>query len=63
MECLMREQSPKGSELDQEHAPHVTLIQRFIAKSDLPKALRRISSATLEQPQSAWIATTKSSAG
>ena len=34
---LMREQSPKGFELDEEHAPHITLIQRFIDKSDLPK--------------------------
>ena len=40
--ALMREQSPKGFELDEEHAPHVTLIQRFIAKSDLPKVLAAV---------------------
>lgn len=41
---LMREQSPEGFELDEEHAPHITLIQRFIAKSDLPKVLSAVES-------------------
>ena len=36
---LMREQTPEGFELDEEHAPHVTLIQRFVSKSDIPKIL------------------------
>lgn len=39
---MMREQSPEGFELDEEHAPHITLIQRFIAKSDLPKVLTAV---------------------
>lgn len=39
---LMRAQLPDGFELDQEHAPHITLIQRFIAKSDLPKVLEAV---------------------
>jgi 2'-5' RNA ligase len=38
----MREQSPDGFKLDEEHAPHITLIQRFIAKSDLPKVLAAV---------------------
>jgi len=38
----MREQSPEGFELDEEHAPHVTLIQRFIAESDLGSALAAV---------------------
>ena len=38
----MREQSPEGFELDEEHAPHVTLIQRFVAKSDLQKVLAAV---------------------
>jgi hypothetical protein len=38
----MREQSPEGFELDEEHAPHVTLIQRFVAKSDLPSVLASV---------------------
>lgn len=35
----MREVSPDGFELDDEHTPHITLIQRFIATSDLPNVL------------------------
>lgn len=31
----MRKQSPEGFHLDAEHAPHVSLVQRFIAESDL----------------------------
>ena len=38
----MREQSPEGFELDEEHAPHVTLIQLFVAESDLPKVLASV---------------------
>jgi len=40
--AIMHEQSPEGFELDEEHAPHVTLIQRFIIKSDLPKVLAAV---------------------
>ena len=40
--ALMREQSPEGFELDEEHAPYITLIQRFIAKSALPKVLSAV---------------------
>jgi len=40
--AMMREQSPEGFKLDEEHAPHITLIQRFIAKSDLPKVLAAV---------------------
>lgn len=38
----MREQTPDGFELDEEHAPHITLIQRYVAKSDLPKVLAAV---------------------
>ena len=38
----MREQSPEGFKLDEEHAPHITLAQRFVAKSDLPKVLAAV---------------------
>jgi 2'-5' RNA ligase len=38
----MREQSPDGFELDEDHAPHITLIQRFVAKSDLPKVFAAV---------------------
>lgn len=39
---LMREQTPEGFELDEEHAPHITLIQLFIDKTDLPKVLAAV---------------------
>jgi 2'-5' RNA ligase len=35
----MRQQSPEGFKLDEEHAPHIILIQRFIAESDLDSVL------------------------
>ena len=38
----MREQIPDGFELDEEHAPHITLLQRYIGKSDLPKGLAAV---------------------
>jgi 2'-5' RNA ligase len=38
----MREQSPEGFELDEQHAPHITLIQRFIAESDLVSLLAAV---------------------
>jgi 2'-5' RNA ligase len=38
----MREQSPEGFAFDEEHAPHITLIQRFIAESDLDSVLAAV---------------------
>ena len=39
----MRAQSPEGFLLDPEHAPHVTLVQRFVTTQDLDKALAAVS--------------------
>ena len=39
---MMREQSPDGFALDEDHATHITLVQRFIARSDLPKVLAAV---------------------
>ena len=44
--AMMRKQNSGGFELDEEHTPHITLVQRF-------------SLATLEQRQSVFIAITK----
>lgn len=41
---LMREQSPEGFELDAEHAPHITLLQLYIAQTDLPKVVAAVDS-------------------
>ena len=38
----MREQSPEGFALDEQHAPHITLVQRFIAESDLDSVLAAV---------------------
>jgi len=50
-----REQSPEGFELDEEHAPHFTLIQMFVAESDLPEVLAAVdgvrSMFDLESPE------------
>lgn len=45
----MREQAPEGFELDEEHAPHITLIQRFVAESDMPQILEAV-----EEVKSNW---------
>jgi len=44
----MREQSPEGFELDEEHAPHITLVQRFINEPDLPKVLAAVEKVKSE---------------
>ena len=49
LNARMREQTPGGFELDEEHAPHITLIQRFVAESDLPRVL-----AAVEEVKSRW---------
>lgn len=41
----MREYSPEGFKLDVEHAPHITLIQRFIDMRDLPSVLAAVDRA------------------
>jgi hypothetical protein len=40
----MREQIPEGFELDDERVPHITLIQCFVARADLPKVLAAVDS-------------------
>jgi 2'-5' RNA ligase len=40
--AMVREQRPDGFKLDEEHAPHITLVQRFIAKAGLPEVLAAV---------------------
>jgi hypothetical protein len=40
----MREQIPEGFALDDEHVPHITLIQCYVARADLPKVLAAVDS-------------------
>jgi hypothetical protein len=43
--AAMREQLPAGFSLDEEHAPHVTLLQQFIARADVPRMLAGVADA------------------
>jgi hypothetical protein len=38
----MREQIPEGFALDEAHVPHITLIQCFVPRADLPKVLAAV---------------------
>ena len=38
----MRRQTPDGFALDEEHAPHITLIQRFVEESELQEVLAAV---------------------
>jgi hypothetical protein len=40
----MREQTPEGFALDAEHVPHITLIQCYVARTDLQKVLAAVDS-------------------
>ena len=42
--AVMRQQSPEGFELDEQHTPHVTLVQRFVAANDLEAVLAAVAS-------------------
>lgn len=39
----MREQIPEGFSLDQDHRPHISLVQRFVRVDDLPKVLAAVA--------------------
>jgi 2'-5' RNA ligase len=41
--ALLRHNYPAGFSLDESHTPHVTLVQRYIAKDDLEKVSRAVS--------------------
>lgn len=38
----LRERMPDGFELDEQHAPHITLVQCFVSQADLPKVLEAV---------------------
>ncbi|WPL17759.1 2',5' RNA ligase family [Thiorhodovibrio winogradskyi] len=44
----LREQYPNGFKLDEGHLPHITLIQMFIAESDLPRMLAAVAQVKSE---------------
>jgi hypothetical protein len=42
LNARLREQMPEGFALDEQHVPHITLVQRYVAPSDLPKVLAAV---------------------
>jgi hypothetical protein len=44
--AAMREQLPQGFSFDGEHAPHVTLLQQFIARGDIARMLAAVADAS-----------------
>src|SRR4249919_388705 len=41
--AVMRQQSPEGFKLDEQHMPHITLVQRFVAANDLDAVLAAVA--------------------
>jgi len=41
--AVMRQQSPEGFKLDEQHMPHITLVQRFVATNDLDAVLAAVA--------------------
>ena len=42
LNARLREQMPEGFALDEEHVPHISLVQRYVAASDLPRVLAAV---------------------
>ncbi len=50
----LRADYAKGFALDADHAPHVTLIQRFVRTSDLDKVYAAVAKVTNDENPTAW---------
>ncbi len=50
----LRADFPKGFELDATHAPHVTVIQRFVRTSDLDKVNTAIARVLMDENPTSW---------
>jgi len=42
LNARLREEMPGGFALDEEHVPHITLVQSYVAPSDLPRVLAAV---------------------
>lgn len=42
LNARLREQMPEGFALDEEHVPHISLVQRYVPVSDLPRVLAAV---------------------
>ncbi|MCE9563666.1 MAG: haloacid dehalogenase-like hydrolase [Planctomycetes bacterium] len=52
--ALLRADYPKGFALDADHAPHVTIIQRFVRTSDLDKVYAGIAKVLKDENPTTW---------
>jgi phosphoserine phosphatase/2'-5' RNA ligase len=50
----LRADFPKGFELDADHAPHVTLLQRFVRTADLDKVYAAVAKVSKDENPTAW---------
>jgi haloacid dehalogenase-like hydrolase/2'-5' RNA ligase superfamily len=50
----LRTDYPKGFELDATHAPHVTVIQRFVRTSDLDKVYAAVAKVLEDESTTSW---------
>jgi 2'-5' RNA ligase len=50
----LRADYPKGFALDADHAPHVTIIQRFVRTSDLDKVYAAVAKVSKDENPTTW---------
>lgn len=55
----LRVDYPKGFALDADHAPHITVIQRFVRTSDLDKVNAAVAKISKDENPTAWELTAK----
>jgi 2'-5' RNA ligase/phosphoglycolate phosphatase-like HAD superfamily hydrolase len=50
----LREDYPEGFALDADHAPHITLLQRFVRTSDLDEVAKAVAQVLRTEPSMKW---------
>jgi 2'-5' RNA ligase len=50
----LRENFPQGFALDANHAPHITLLQRFVREADLEAIARAVTAVLRTEPSMNW---------
>ncbi len=52
--ALMLADNPKGFALDSSHAPHITVVQRFVRTGDLGKVYAAVAEVSKDENPTAW---------
>lgn len=55
----LRKSFPGGFALDADHAPHVTILQRFVRTADVDRVARAVTEALRTGPSTSWESTAK----